>query len=410
MASTQLITRPRLPLPTNSDLDVAKWRVLTDAIFPNARSPESIMLALDYCKVRNLDIMRRPVNIVPMWNTQLGRYVETIWPSIGEVETTAARTGQWAGMDEPKFGPDETRTFTGRRKINNEWTDVDITVTFPLSCAVTVYRLIGGRARAFTEPVFWLEAYGRIGGSELPNDQWSRRPRGMIIKVGKSASLRAGFPEESSSPTAEEMEGRDIDMAPTPPTSVGWQPPKHPTAPDDRKRASAEKTTETEQRAVTSEPPATDKRAPESESPDVDQRAATHQTPGPDQRAAADQSPRDPERAGGAESPEANKHAGLTETPASDQRAAAPLDYDMVPHVIEVPATPDGTANDWISYGSTLVSHIQTADSLGTIDEWMVNNDEYIKLMKKEAPKVHTRLQSAVQRQRLNIQTPLDAG
>ena len=43
--------------------------------------------------------MKKPVNIVPIWSTKLGRYVETIWPSINEIETTASRTKEWAGMD-----------------------------------------------------------------------------------------------------------------------------------------------------------------------------------------------------------------------------------------------------------------------------------------------------------------------
>src|SRR5207244_2247284 len=81
---------------------------------------------------------------------------------------------------------------------------------FPESCAITVYRLIEGQRCAFTEPVFWTEAYGRIGKTELPNDQWAKRPRGMIIKVAKAASLRAAFPEEGEH-TAEEMEGRTLE-------------------------------------------------------------------------------------------------------------------------------------------------------------------------------------------------------
>ena len=54
------------------------WSVLVDAIYPNARSAESVVLALSYCRARKLDPMKRPVHIVPMWNSQAGRYVETV--------------------------------------------------------------------------------------------------------------------------------------------------------------------------------------------------------------------------------------------------------------------------------------------------------------------------------------------
>jgi hypothetical protein len=77
---------------------------------------------------------------------------------------------------------------------------------------VTVYRLVNGQRCPFTEPVFWLEAYARLGGaySELPTDMWVKRPRGQLLKCAKAASLRAAFPEEAGY-TAEEMEGKVIE-------------------------------------------------------------------------------------------------------------------------------------------------------------------------------------------------------
>jgi len=220
----------RLPMPANADVDAGKWRVLVEAIFPNAKSADSVMLALDYCKARGLDVLKKPVNIVPMWSSALGRYVETVWPSINEIQVTAARTGQWAGMDEPVWGNNITRTFEGRQKNKQgAWEDRTVEVTYPESCAVTVYRLIGDGRCAFTEPVYWIEAYGRIGGGELPNDMWAKRPRGQLHKVAKAASLRAAFPEEGDTPAAEEMEGHSVDPPepivdkPAPPDN--WKPP-----------------------------------------------------------------------------------------------------------------------------------------------------------------------------------------
>ena len=76
------------------------------------------MMAVDYCKARKLDILKKPVHIVPMWSTSLGREVETVWPSINEIQTTASRTGQWAGMDEPKWGKTITKIFKGKKYGN----------------------------------------------------------------------------------------------------------------------------------------------------------------------------------------------------------------------------------------------------------------------------------------------------
>jgi len=147
-----------------------------------------------------------------MWSKALGREVETVWPGIAEVQTTAARTGQWAGMDAPRFGPDKTRTFAGRAKINDEWQDIQVTVTFPDWCEVTVYRVVQGTRCPFTETVWWEETYSRAGGarSEVPTDMWVKRPHGQLLKCAKAASLRAAFPEEADY-TAEEMEGKVIE-------------------------------------------------------------------------------------------------------------------------------------------------------------------------------------------------------
>ena len=186
------------------------WAVLTDAIYPNAKSAESVMLAMRYCRARKLDPFKRPVHIVPMWSSASGRMIETVWPGINELQVTAHRTGQFAGMDAPVWGPDVTRTFVGKVKDGNGWRDAEVTLTFPESCAVTVYRIMPGGRMPFTEPVYWLEAYARQGKSELPNEMWCKRARGQLQKCAKAAALRAAFPEELGNEySAEEMEGRE---------------------------------------------------------------------------------------------------------------------------------------------------------------------------------------------------------
>ncbi|MEI8573895.1 MULTISPECIES: phage recombination protein Bet [Methylomonas] len=204
-----------MPIDVNQVYGISEqsWKVLTDVTFPTAKTPEAIMMALDYCKARKLDIFKKPVHVVPMWSAALGRNVETVWPSIMEIQTTASRTGVWAGMDRPVWGPDITKTFTGRYKDDNEqWQESSVTVTFPEWVAVTVYRIVGGKRCAFTEEVYWQEAYSTAGGknSQVPTAMWIKRPKGQLAKCGKAASLRAAFPEECGY-AAEEMDGKSID-------------------------------------------------------------------------------------------------------------------------------------------------------------------------------------------------------
>jgi phage recombination protein Bet len=223
---------PRLRMPAVVEgVDSRSWRVLCDAIFPTAKSPDAIVLALDYCRVRKLDVMKKPVNIVPMWSSALNRTVETIWPSILEVEITAARTGAWAGMDPPVWGDTIEITLEGERTVWRNRVETTEhqkqTLQVPEWCSVTVYRIVDGERYAFTEPVYWEESYGHVGNTALANDMWRKRRRGQLLKVAKAASLRAAFPEEGEH-VAEEMEGQTIDVVdeatPAPPPAQNLAP------------------------------------------------------------------------------------------------------------------------------------------------------------------------------------------
>lgn len=199
------ILPPRLPyhpaIEERFGIGLTEWRALVDAVFPLAKDPSSVILALSYCKARNLDPFKKPVHIVPMWNAAAKRMVETVWPGIGELRTTAFRTGQYAGRDEAKYG--ETR----RERIGTA------EVEYPEWCQVTVYRLLGGQRLPFPGPrVYWRESYATAGREDpSPNSMWRRRPFGQIDKCAEAAALRAAFPEEVGNEyAAEEMEGRII--------------------------------------------------------------------------------------------------------------------------------------------------------------------------------------------------------
>lgn len=188
-------------------LDEGKWFVLCDAIFPSAQSADAILLALDYCKARGYDIFRRAVHIVPMWNAKLGKEVETVWPGVNSLQTDAARTGAFAGIDQAVWGPDVTKDLVHAK--NPTVAEVESRkITFPEWCEVTVYRLVQGQRYGFSTPVFWEETYSskRDGA---PNEMWQKRKRGQLYKCALAASLRLAFPEAADY-SSEEMEGKEI--------------------------------------------------------------------------------------------------------------------------------------------------------------------------------------------------------
>ena len=174
------------------------FRVLKTVIWPSAKTNEAVLMAVDYCKARGLDPMKRVVHIVPTWDNDQKRYVDSIWPGIAELRTTAMRTGDYAGRDEIVFGPDVTD------KIGT------MNITYPEWAQCTVYRIVQGASCTFVgDRVYWRETYASKGADPTPNKMWAKRPRGQLAKVAEANALRIAFPEEAGADyTAEEMEGQ----------------------------------------------------------------------------------------------------------------------------------------------------------------------------------------------------------
>jgi phage recombination protein Bet len=175
--------------------------VLQSSLYPGAALP-SIKMVLEYCRAANLDPMQKPVHIVPMWNQKEKRMVDVIMPGVNLYRTQAARSGSFAGMSEPEFGPDVVAKLGG------------VEISYPEWCRVTVKRVLtSGIVAEFTAREYWIENYAVKGGQEksiAPNAMWLKRPRGQIAKCASAQALRVAFPEIASQPTADEMEGKSL--------------------------------------------------------------------------------------------------------------------------------------------------------------------------------------------------------
>jgi phage recombination protein Bet len=184
-------------------LDAAQWSTLTNSLFPGAR-PESILMAVDYCRARRLDPMKKPCHIVPIWvkgpGGQGGAMRDVVMPGIYEYRTTAQRTGEYMGRSRFEHGPPVD--FGG--------------VTAPEWVEVTVYRwhAASGTKIEFPARVYFREVCAtRKDGSA--NDRWARAPIQMAEKTCEAAALRAAFPDELGGEyTVEELEGKSLDAVP----------------------------------------------------------------------------------------------------------------------------------------------------------------------------------------------------
>lgn len=222
---TQVAIHAGTALAVNDD-DIVN--VLANSLYPGAK-PESCMMVLAYCRAASLDPMLKPVHIMQVSVKQGDDYIErdVVMPGVGLYRTLAARTGEYAGMDEPQFGP--TKTFTYKRKVTTWATNergkrvgndsyVDAMIKYPEWCRVTVYRLVGGMRCAFSAIEFWLENYGTASRyTDAPNTMWAKRPSGQLAKCAEAQALRKAFPESvGAEATAEEMEGKHFDTAGAP--------------------------------------------------------------------------------------------------------------------------------------------------------------------------------------------------
>jgi phage recombination protein Bet len=176
-------------------------KALQTSLYPGA-SDASCDMVLAYCRAGGLDPMTKPVHIVPIWDSKAGQMRDVVMPGVGLYRTIAARCG-CAGIGEPEFGPDVTEKIGGQE------------ITFPQWCKVTVKRILAsGHIVEFTAKELWIENYAVKGGKEksiAPNAMWTKRPYGQLAKCAEAQALRKGFPEIGAQPTADEMEGRELE-------------------------------------------------------------------------------------------------------------------------------------------------------------------------------------------------------
>lgn len=189
-----------------NEIDQHVWSALKNSLYTGAKD-ESIKMVLDYCKAAKLDPLQKPVHIVPMSvkNSLTGKYEykDVVMAGVGLYRIQAARSQQYAGVSEPKFGEDIITDIGG------------VKITYPKWCKVTVRKMVNNTIVEFTAKEYWIENYATKGKdadgkvSTAPNTMWLKRPYGQLAKCAEAQALRKAFPEiVSQHPTAEEMEGK----------------------------------------------------------------------------------------------------------------------------------------------------------------------------------------------------------
>lgn len=217
--TTQAVATSNLPpAVVGLNIDEPTWNALKNSIYPGAKD-DSVIMAVSYCRARQLDPLMKPVHLVPMSvkDALTGKYEmrDVVMPGVGLYRIQADRSGNCAGALEPEFGPDLTQTLNG------------VEITFPQWCKYTLRKLMpNGAIVEFSAKEYWLENYATAGrDSQAPNAMWKKRPYGQLAKCAEAQALRKGWPEIGQQPTAEEMEGKSLDVNEGKEHSQGSQQP-----------------------------------------------------------------------------------------------------------------------------------------------------------------------------------------
>lgn len=138
------------------------------------------------CAAHGLSPYKREIYLV-----KYGNQYNTI-VGIDGLRAKAARTGQFAGRDDAQYN----RTADGAYLTAY---DVRSKGETPITCTVTVYRVIGGAKHAFTKTVLWAEyAPANLSG------KWKTMGFNMIEKCAEAAALRMAFADETAGLHVEE--------------------------------------------------------------------------------------------------------------------------------------------------------------------------------------------------------------
>ncbi|MFS7187907.1 phage recombination protein Bet [Serratia proteamaculans] len=204
---SNMVTTGTLPQSVAAmGIDEPTWNALKNSIYPGARD-DSVVMAVSYCIARQLDPLMKPVHLVPMSvkDAATNRYEtrDVVMPGIGLYRIQAERSGNHAGDKEPEYGPDVTQMLGG------------VEITFPAWCQYTVLKeRADGKIVEYHAKEYWLENYATAGRDSLaPNSMWKKRPYAQLVKCAEAQALRKGWPENGQQPTAEEMEGKSLDIS-----------------------------------------------------------------------------------------------------------------------------------------------------------------------------------------------------
>lgn len=211
----------RIAHDTGGKWTPAQVSIIRGQLAPKA-SPDELALFLSVAAAKGLDPFSRQIHAVHRWDGRQQREVMAIQTGIDGYRALAARSGRYAGNEDPRYAPactcghaHEDHGQGGCRVASctgcKGWAISD----YPYSATATIWALVGGQRVPFEATARWSE-YAPVGKKGL-SPMWKRMPRLMLAKCAEALALRKAFPEELSGIyTSEEMQQADTPKDVTP--------------------------------------------------------------------------------------------------------------------------------------------------------------------------------------------------
>ena len=161
-------------------------------VIPSGVPKPIIEVFMAVCNKTNLSPFLKQIYLVGYHSKAEGKMIYSNIVGIDGMRSKGQETNLFAGVDDPKFNllPDGKFNTAAQIKISGK---------DPVSCTVTVYKMVGNMRCPFTKTVLFAEYC-----PENRKQKWLTMPLNMIAKCAESGALKMAFAVETAGLSIEE--------------------------------------------------------------------------------------------------------------------------------------------------------------------------------------------------------------
>lgn len=161
-------------------------------VIPHDTPPAILDVFAHSCRQHNLSPFKKEIYLIKYNSKQHGPQYHTVI-GIDGFRAKASRTGQQAGCDDAKYDLQANGQYLTAAMVKASG-------KLPVSCTITVYRLIGGQRCPFTATCIFDEYYPAVAAAAAKGERGFSKadvmPFNMIQKCTEAKALKMAFSDE----------------------------------------------------------------------------------------------------------------------------------------------------------------------------------------------------------------------